>query len=141
MVAIWIAVSLQTGVRAAYYEWGLTCSIVAYTENHGGVPPRDWNDLVGYEYHSNYLPEPRDFDVAAQYVEVDFGSLHAFANHEIAELPLDVLQPIRGIRVGWISPKYELERYFRDSIVPAGTLNNEKAAFYRAAAEKQRAEK
>ncbi|TWT87013.1 hypothetical protein [Stieleria varia] len=123
----WTAINLQRGIKSAYYEWGVTCIIASYAEDHDGSPPAKWDDLVGYEYHTKYLPDPRTMDAAAQHISVDFESLVAFANEDIPDLPADVITPIQGIEQHWIHPKTTLERYFRDGERPHGSFDGEYA--------------
>ncbi|MGB7327276.1 MAG: hypothetical protein WBD31_20535 [Rubripirellula sp.] len=124
---VWSVVNLQRGIKSAYYEWGITCIIASYAEDHNGVPPRNWDDLVGYEYHTHYLPEPRTMQAAAQHVSVKFSALHAFHNGKASKLPIDVVKPIRGFEQHWIAPSTTLERYFRDGERPHGSFDGEYA--------------
>jgi len=123
----WSVVNLRRGIVSAYYEWGVTCIIASYAENHDGMPPANWTDLVGYEYHTHYLPEPRTMELAAQHVSIDFEALLAFKMKRITELPANVVYPRRGFEQHWISPKYTLERYFRDGVRPHGSFSDEYA--------------
>ena len=123
----WLAMGIQRGIIAAYCEWGTTCIIASYAEEHGGKPPQGWNDLVGYEYHTNYLPQPRTIAYAADHVDVDFAALADFFDGKITELPEDVIHPTRGLTAHWINPKLTLERYFRDGEIPHGSFNSEYA--------------
>jgi hypothetical protein len=131
----WTAINLQRGIKSAYYEWGVTCIIASYAEDHDGLPPANWGDLVGYEYHTQYLPDPRTMDAAAQHISVDFESLLALVNNDITELPADVMTPIRGIEQSWIHSKSTLERYFRDGERPHGSFDGEYATQLRDNAE------
>lgn len=131
----WTAIHLQRGVKAAYYEWGITCIIASYAEEHDGSPPRGWDDLVGYGYHSKYLPVPRTIKAAAAHVHVDFDALRAFARGTIPELPASVVIPTRGIEMHWTSPKTILERYFRNGERPDGSFNAQEAEQLRSVAE------
>lgn len=128
---IWTYYGMQQGVVSAYYEWGVTGIIASYAEDHNGEPPGEWSDLAGYEYHSPYLPDPRDFELAAQYVSVDFESLKALKDGEIKELPVDVIKPLRGFEMHWISPKWQLEQYFQTGKCPEGSFDAEEAQLLR----------
>ena len=61
---------------------------------------------------------------AAQHVTVDFGSLRAFKDGDISNLPIDVVTPICGIEQHWIAPSTTLERYFRDGELPHGSFDS-----------------
>jgi len=123
----WTVINLQRGIKSAYYEWGVTCIIASFAEDHDGTPPANWGDLVGYEYHTLYLPDPRTMESAAQHVTVDFGSLRAFKDGDISNLPIDVVTPIRGIEQHWIVPSTTLERYFRNGERLHGSFDGEYA--------------
>lgn len=127
----WAAASLRRGVISAYYEWGVTGMIAAYAEEHGGIPPSDWGDLVGYEYHSKYLPDPRTIESASQHVIVDFSSLMEFQKGTIGEFKLNVIKPLRGFEIHWINPKLQLEAYFRDHRMPNGAMSRKDADYLR----------
>lgn len=123
----WAAINFQRGIVSAYYEWGVTCIIASYAEDHDGMPPSNWADLVGYEYHTQYLPEPRTMESAARHVSVDFDSLLAYKTKRISELPSDIVCPKRGFEQHWIDPKWTLERYFRDGELPHGSFDANRA--------------
>ncbi|MDM4019384.1 hypothetical protein [Roseiconus lacunae] len=123
----WLAFSFRRGIVAAYCEWGVTCIIASYAEEHGGRPPSQWDDLIGYEYHTHYLPTPRTIDYASSHVSVDFQALADFHSGRTSQLPDDVIHPTRGLTAHWINPKDTLERYFRDGEVPYGSFNREYA--------------
>lgn len=131
----WLAAAFRRGIVAAYCEWGVTCMIASYAEENDGFPPGQWSDLVGYEYHTNYLPTPRSINYASSHVEVDFSALDDFHAGRVDELPSDVVEPTRGITAHWINPKFELERYFRERQRPHGSFNREYAETLRYDAE------
>ncbi|MCM2375266.1 hypothetical protein [Aporhodopirellula aestuarii] len=132
---VWIAFAVRRGLVAAYCEWGTTCIIASYAEEHGGAPPATWDDLVGYEYHTQYLPTPRTIEYASSHVSVDFQALADFHAGRIDHLPSDVIQTTRGLDAHWINPKDQLERYFRDGERPHGSFNREYADTLRCYAE------
>ena len=126
-VLVWFAFAFRRGIVAAYCEWGTTCIIVSFAEEHGGRPPAKWDDLVGYEYHTQYLPGPRTIEYTRSHIFVDFRALTDFHAGRIDQLPDDVVHPTRGFTTHWISPKQQLERYFRDGERPHGSFDREYA--------------
>ncbi|ELP31080.1 hypothetical protein [Rhodopirellula baltica] len=123
----WLAFAVRRGIVAAYCEWGVTCIIASYAEENEGRPPSNWDDLIGYEYHTHYLPTPRTIDYASSHLSVDFQALSDFHSGRIDQLPVDVIRPTRGLTAHWINPKAQLERYFLDGEVPHGSFNREYA--------------
>jgi len=134
---VWITISLQRGIQSAYYQWGVTCMIASYAEEHDGIPPTGWDDLVGYEYHTHYLPDPRTVESASQHVSVDFESLRSFKNEKRSKLSANVVVPTRGIDQQWIDPSGILERYFRDGVRPQGSFDSDFAKRVRYYAERK----
>lgn len=134
---VWITINRQRGIKSAYYQWGVTCMIASYAEEHDGMPPTGWDELVGYEYHTHYLPDPRTTESASQYVSVDFESLLSFKNEKISKLPADVVTPTRGINQQLIYPSRILERYFRDGERPQGSFDDDFAKRIRYYAEQR----
>ena len=128
---VWFAFALRRGIVAAYCEWGTTCIIASYAEEHGGSPPKNWDDLIGYEYHTHYLPAPRTIDYTSEHVDVNFRALTDFHAGRIDRLPEDVIRPTRGLTAHWINPREQLERYFRDGVRPHGSFDSEYAATLR----------
>ena len=121
----WLVVGIQRGIVAAYCEWGTTCIIASYAEEHDGMPPKKWDDLIGYEYHTKYLPLPRTIAYASDHVSVDFNALVDFQAGKIDSLPADVIRPTRGFTAHLINPKITLERYFRDGEIPDGSFDRD----------------
>ena len=132
---VWFALAVRRGIVAGYCEWGTTCIIASYAEENDGTPPRSWDDLVGYEYHSQYLPLPRTIDYASSHVAVNFKALSDFHAGRIDQLPDDVIHPTRGLTARHINPKLTLERYFRDGELPHGSFNRDIADEQRSYAE------
>jgi len=124
---VWLAFAFRRGIVAAYCEWGTTCIIASYAEEHDGNPPTRWDDLIGYEYHTQYLPTPRTIEYASSHVSVDFSALADFHAGRIKYLPNDVISQTRGLPMHWITPKSQLEAYFRDGDRPHGSFNREYA--------------
>ncbi|TWU39336.1 hypothetical protein [Novipirellula artificiosorum] len=126
-VGVWAVVNLQRGIHSSYYEWGVTNIIVSYAEEHGGQPPAKWDDLVGYEYFSPYLPDPKTIDAAKQNVRIDFEAMKRLHDGKIDSLDPSVVHPIRGFAFHWINPGAVLKRYFQDGTLPHGSFNREMA--------------
>jgi len=142
--ALWVGIPAITAILAfgfvfignrmmvsAYCQWGITCIIASYAEEHDGIPPSKWDDLVGYEYHTPYLPEPRTIDHASSYVSVNFDALADFQAGRTAHLPKNVVHTKHPFSASWIDPRTELERYFRTKVRPHGSYDRQYAATIR----------
>ncbi len=113
---------VQNGVIASYYEWGLVGIIASYIDENNGNLPQSWDDLRGYEYHSEHMPSLRTIDEAMQYISIDFDELSRLRSSEEKDLTDPVITTKRGMNVHWIHPEHELKQFFRTGELPDGAL-------------------
>jgi hypothetical protein len=118
---------VQLGVIGSYYEWALAGMIVSYAEEHEGMIPQTWDDLIGYEYHSVHTPSLRTIDEAKQFLTIDFDAIGRLKNGENWKLVPPAIRTRRGYNLHWIDPNFVLQGYFRDGTIPEGTLRRHEA--------------
>jgi hypothetical protein len=118
---------IQSGVRASYYEWAFVGIIASYTEENCGITPRRWEDLRGYEHHSQHTPSLQTLEEAQHYLSIDFDAIERMKRGQEIESGNRLIVTKRGLDVHWINPRGELERYFEQGVLPSGALSHEEA--------------
>ncbi len=121
----------QHGVFASYYEWSFMGILASYIEENDGDLPKNWDDLKGYEYYSMHFSGSHSIDDAMRYIAIDFEELARLKNGEITGAESKVIATIKGMDIHWVYPGFELEKYFRDGVLPSGALERDEADKHR----------
>lgn len=119
-IGAWTANRNLQQVRNGYGAWGLAEMIIAYSEDHAGVPPRSWAGLAGYESRAGHLITSWDFATVRAKFEIDFEAMQSLSKGDIKDERPQVISLVKGrwIDLGGARPNEMIASYFSSGAVP-----------------------